>query len=173
MVAGRDRVGPIRQQRQPGRHGRQRVRGRRLVPAHALLRYQAGLAASGPATIPSATLTVNSSGDRAATNSSQGCKTGLSVGGKPECTLRAAIQTVNVGKGDAIDFDIAGGGTPRIELVSSLPKLVRTSTIDGTTQAGGIVEVSGTTNEGLVLAAPTSRWRGLRRASRRAPSSTG
>jgi hypothetical protein len=123
--------------------------------------YQAGLAASGPATIPSATLTVNSSGDRAATNASQGCKTGLSVGGKPECTLRAAIQTVNAGKGNAIDFNIAGGGTPRIDLLSALPTLAKTATIDGTTQAGGIVEVSGTVAEGLVLAAPNIEVEGL------------
>jgi CSLREA domain-containing protein len=123
--------------------------------------YQAGLAASGPATIPSATLTVNSTSDRAATNASQGCKTGLSVGGKPECTLRAAIQTVNAGKGNAIDFDIAGGGTPRIDLLSALPTVSKTATIDGTTQAGGIVEVTGTTATGLRLAAPNVELLGL------------
>lgn len=123
--------------------------------------YQAGLAASGPATIPSATLTVNSTSDRAATNPSQGCKTGLSVGGKPECTLRAAIQTVNAGKGNAIDFDIAGGGTPRVDLLSALPTLAKTATIDGTTQPGGIVEVTGTIAEGLVLGAPNIEVEGL------------
>ena len=62
-----------------------------------------------------------------------------------QCTLRAAIQLA-ADRSDAtnmIGFDIPGGGVPVIAPTSVLPSVPSGYTIDGTTQPGGWVEVTG------------------------------
>lgn len=69
-----------------------------------------------------------------------------------QCSLRAAMQLANARGGDTIKFKIPGEGVPKL-LVSdstteggirySLPKLTAPTTIDGTTQPGGFVEIVG------------------------------
>lgn len=139
------------------------------------LSYGAMLATSGPAGVAKATLTVNSTTDRPATQGgAQGCKTGQFVAGKPECTLRAAIQAVNAGKGNAVDFDIdtAGGEAPTIEVATALPDVGKPVTIDGTTQAGGMVEVLGADSPGPVIAGAGSVVKGLAIAGFTGPALT-
>ena len=63
---------------------------------------------------------------------------------KPLCSLRAAIQLVNhLGGKQGINFDIPGTVVPRIAPASPLPAVTASVTIDGTTQSGGWVELSG------------------------------
>lgn len=52
-------------------------------------------------------------------------------------SLRAAINSANAASGpDTIDFNIAGTGVKRINLLSALPTISDTVTLDGTTQPG-------------------------------------
>lgn len=88
-------------------------------------------------------LTVNSTGDAGAEDPEDGCDTGGAVDGHVECTLRAAIETANDAGGGEITFDIDGGGIPSISAGSPLPTVTGPTTIDGTTQDGGWVEVVG------------------------------
>src|SRR5947209_9319390 len=54
-----------------------------------------------------------------------------------DCTLREAINSVNVGSGgDTISFNVPGAGVHTINLTSGLPILNKTVTIDGATQPG-------------------------------------
>src|SRR3989442_15807367 len=54
-----------------------------------------------------------------------------------DCTLREAINAVNIGAGgDIISFNIPGAGVHTINLTAGLPTLIRMVTIDGTTQPG-------------------------------------
>src|SRR3989449_1823608 len=54
-----------------------------------------------------------------------------------DCSLREAINAVNAGAGgDVISFNIPGAGVHTINLTAGLPTLIRTVTIDGTTQPG-------------------------------------
>src|SRR5256886_13841838 len=54
-----------------------------------------------------------------------------------DCTLSEAITAVNAGAGgDLISFNIPGAGVHTINLTGGLPTLIRTVTIDGTTQPG-------------------------------------
>lgn len=85
---------------------------------------------------------VNSTGDGPATDPAVGgCDTGGTVNGAPECTLRAAIETVNESSEDEVLFDVAGAGVPRIVPGSALPALEVDGSIDGTSQPGGSVWV--------------------------------
>jgi len=88
-------------------------------------------------------LVVNSTGDSPAEDPEAGCHTGDTVGpdDAPECTLRAAIEAANAAGGGEISFDIEG--SPVIALGSPLPAVTTSTTIDGTTQSGGWVEVVG------------------------------
>lgn len=105
-------------------------------------------------------LVVNSTGDLPASDPVQGCDTGGTVtGGAPECTLRAAIQAANAAGGGEISFDIEG--SPAIPLGSALPAITTPTTIDGTTQAGGWVEVSGGGNAVIALGDGTATLTGL------------
>ncbi|HEX4434927.1 MAG TPA: PKD domain-containing protein [Acidimicrobiales bacterium] len=90
-------------------------------------------------------LVVNSTGDLPEVSPADGaCDTGQMVAGAPECTLRAAIAMADAdGTGDTIKFDIAGGSTPILTPATIYPPLTAPVTIDGTTQSGGWVEISG------------------------------
>jgi CSLREA domain-containing protein len=107
-------------------------------------------------------LIVNSTGDESATDpGALGCHTGGTIGpdDSPECTLRAAIETANALGGGQITFAI--GGTPTIAVSPPLPVITGETTIDGTTQAGGWVEVIGGGAATLTLGAGTATLRGL------------
>jgi hypothetical protein len=81
------------------------------------------------------------------------------------CTLPQAILVSNDTGGQAIGFDIPGGGTPTINWTESQgpPRITAPATIDGTTQPGsGEVAVMGIpTDLGLVLAAHGITVRGM------------
>jgi hypothetical protein len=83
-----------------------------------------------------------------------------------QCTLRAAIQLANTLAGSqSITFDIPGGGVPLIAPASALPTLQASISIDGTTQSGGWVQLSGAseggTAPGLTVGGGASVIRGL------------
>lgn len=64
-----------------------------------------------------------------------------------QCTLRAAIQLADsFTDPQVITFDISGAGVPDIEPTSALPAITNSLTIDGTTQPGGWVQLSGALN---------------------------
>ena len=92
------------------------------------------------------------------------CVTDVNAG-KELCSLRAAIQLVNkLGGKQTIGFDIPGGGVPKVAPASPLPALSASVTIDGTTQSGGWVELSGASaggGDGLELDGSSSSVRGL------------
>jgi hypothetical protein len=82
-------------------------------------------------------------------------------------TLRDAItqandETANPGL-DTINFMIPGSGVPTISLASLLPEVTGPVVIDGTTQPGGAVEISGggTLDGGLLLSGGGSTVSGL------------
>lgn len=108
-------------------------------------------------------LVVNSTGDAGAVDAAgRGCDTGELVGGETECTLRAAIEAANAREGGEITFAIAGGGTPVIAPATELPVLTVSTTVDGTSQPGGFVELrGGSATNGLILNGGTSRVTGL------------
>jgi hypothetical protein len=83
-----------------------------------------------------------------------------------QCTLRAAIELANsLGGTQSITFDIPGGGVPDIAPASALPTLQASISIDGTTQPGGWVQLSGAseggTAPGLSVGGGTAVIRGL------------
>jgi CSLREA domain-containing protein/LPXTG-motif cell wall-anchored protein len=84
-------------------------------------------------------LVVNSTGDAPATDPSKGCSTGGTVGTPPapECTLRAAIQSLDAGVGGTkIAFALPAGSTT-ITAASPLPDITKAgATIDGTETSG-------------------------------------
>jgi len=108
--------------------------------------------------------TVNSTGDGDLKSGSTVCDTGGTIGTPPaaECTLRAAIELANAGGPNQIGFNINSGPTaPTIALASPLPAVISTVTIDGTTQSGGWVDVTGTTGIGLQIGGANSTVKGL------------
>ena len=59
-------------------------------------------------------------------------------------TLRQAILDANNNAGaDSIHFNIPGSAVPTISLLSALPAITETVSIDGTTQPAGLVEIEG------------------------------
>ena len=106
-------------------------------------------------------LVVNSTGDAPAEDPEAGCSTGDTVGAEdaPECTLRAAIETAEALGGNGITFDIEG--SPVISLGPALPTITTATTIDGTTQSGGWVEVSGGGDAVLSVSDGTAELSGL------------
>ena len=117
------------------------------------------------------TIVVNSTGDEqlpAAAKTARSCDVDPATSGD-QCTLRAAIELANawveVGK-VVIDFNVnAGGAAPTIAPASPLPPVTKTVTIDGTTQPGGWVELTGANAganaTGIALGADASVVRGL------------
>jgi CSLREA domain-containing protein len=115
-------------------------------------------------------LVVNSTADTADAHPGDGfCDTGATISrnGTPEseCTLRAAIREAARTGADAISFDVPGSGVPRIVPASPLPDLADETAVDGSTQPGGWVEVSGVDAgdgaNGLTLEGGGSSVRGL------------
>lgn len=105
---------------------------------------------------------VNSTGDGTATDpATKGCDTGQQVDSEPECTLRAAIEVANLKGGGEITFDIEGGGIPSIAAASPLPTITQPTTVDGTSQAGGWVEVAGSGDHVLQVQGGSSVISGL------------
>lgn len=98
-------------------------------------------------------IVVNSTGDGAQTSKAatdKTCDTDDAAAGL-QCTLRAAIQLANeLGSGStqSITFDIPGGGVPTIAPATALPALTVPVILDGSTQTGGWVNISGTSESG-------------------------
>jgi len=87
--------------------------------------------------------TVNSIGDSPDASLNNNCYTGSTIGGQPECTLRAAIQESNNTSGASIDFNITQGcGANNICTINidtqtaALPEITSQVFIDGLTQPG-------------------------------------
>lgn len=95
---------------------------------------------------------MNSIGDAPAAEPSSGsCDTGSTVANAsgqqvPQCTLRAAIQTVNALDNETpITFDIPSCDTPSIGVGSVLPAITAAGTVvDGTSESGDLVTIDGT-----------------------------
>ena len=73
------------------------------------------------------------------------------------CTLPQAILVADAVGGARIEFDVLGGGVPRVVDPGGLPEVSAPSTIDGSSEPGGEVEVSGqatgSVTRGLVIGA--------------------
>ena len=118
----------------------------------------------------SGTHTVNSTGDGADDDTTDGVCDDGTVDGSTNCTLRAAIQQTNVGTGATIKFDISGSGTQTISPASALPAVTKPVFIDGYSQTGAsagtvLIELDGTNAgssvDGLRLRGDGSHVRGL------------
>jgi trimeric autotransporter adhesin len=107
-----------------------------MLLAVVLMAVLVGLS-SGRAAEAATTFTVNSTGDAADINITNGRCDSESANGD-QCTLRAAIEEANDTNGaDTIDFDIGGNGAVRtISPNSALPTITDSVTIDGYTQSG-------------------------------------
>jgi FG-GAP repeat len=112
-------------------------------------------------------ITVNSTDDAAETSdalANQICDSDQSTPGN-QCTLRAAITLADTMTNEpTIAFDIPGGGVPDIAPASALPAATASMTIDGSTESGGWVQLSGAaagTGDGLDITAGASTIRGL------------
>jgi CSLREA domain-containing protein len=105
---------------------------------------------------------VNSTGDAPATDPVKlGCDTGAKVDDETECTLRAAIETVNRKGGGPILFRIKGDSVPIIT-TTGLPGVTVSSAIDATTQAATGVVLRGPADKtGLALSGGTSTVKGF------------
>lgn len=102
--------------------------------------------------LPPRKIIVNSLADRPMLSAANCCDTGETLpNGDVECTLRAAIEAVNAGCGDRIEFAVPEVSIARISPQSPLPPLQVKVAIDGTTQSGGKVEISGTESTGICL----------------------
>lgn len=87
---------------------------------------------------------VNSIADRPLDPETSRADTGWETdSGDPEVTLRSAIQAVNLGRGDRIEFGVPDVSIPSIALSSALPAITVPVEIDGTTQSGNKVEIRG------------------------------
>ncbi|HYE96561.1 MAG TPA: T9SS type A sorting domain-containing protein [Rubricoccaceae bacterium] len=93
---------------------------------------------------PAEDIIVNETGDGADYDPGNGrCDADVTQAGE-QCSLRAAIMEANGRGGGTITFDIPGGGIPRITIGETpLPAFTAPITIDGSTQPGGWVELSG------------------------------
>ena len=116
------------------------------------------------------TYTVNSTGDGADSDTSDGVCDDGTVDGSTNCTLRAAIEQTNAGSGAAIKFNISGSGAQTISPASALPAISVPVLIDGYSQPGAgagtvLIELAGTntgdTVDGLTLQGSGSHVRGL------------
>jgi CSLREA domain-containing protein len=106
---------------------------------------------------------VNSTGDAPASSdpAKTGCDTGAKIGEEAECTLRAAIETVNRKGGGPIKFRIKGDSIPIIT-TTGLPPVTVSSSIDATTQAATGVVLRGPQDKiGLALSGGTSVVKGF------------
>lgn len=116
---------------------------------------------SSAASLEGPVIIVNSAGDAEDVEVNDGgCDTGDTVAGSDgqevaECTLRAAIQTVNTSDNalpPLIAFDIRGETLPTIAIGEELPGIEQPVIIDGTTQGAGNVLIMGSERgNGLVV----------------------
>ncbi len=115
---------------------------------------------------------VNSVGDAPSTDATQPvCDTGSTVvvnsATVPECTLRAAIQSVDVAGRGAITFTLPTGVTPTVAPLSPLPTITASMiSIDASTVTGGYLQIDGTaldptTGTGLLISGANDIIRGL------------
>ena len=113
--------------------------------------------------------TVNSTGDGADDDTSDGACDDGTVEGSTNCTLRAAIQQANAGSGAVINFNIPGSSYD-IQPGSALPTINQPVFIDGYSQPGAsagtvLIELdgssAGTGVDGLTLTGDGSHIRGL------------
>jgi len=117
------------------------------------------------------THTVNSTGDGADSDTTDGICDDGTVDGATNCTLRAAIQQTNAGTSGAIEFNISGGGVQTISPASALPAITKPVFIDGYSQPGAsagtvLIEIDGSnapgsSTDGLTLTGGRSLIRGL------------
>ena len=116
------------------------------------------------------THTVNSTGDGADADTSDGVCDDGTVDGSTNCTLRAAIQQTNAGTGAAIKFDISGSGVQTISPASAIPTITQPVFIDGYSQSGAspgtlLIELDGSSasadTNGLTISSGGSVVRGL------------
>lgn len=127
------------------------------------------LTLSYAAAAPLKTFVVNSSGDAPDNNTTDSkCKTGNTIGGQPECTLRAAIQQANALGSATITFEIGSGGLVTIKPKSPLPTVSAVVTLDAATQPScssyPCVQLNGAKaggGNGLVLSGGASTLRGF------------
>ena len=122
---------------------------------------------TGSLPVSSGTIVVTTTGDQALPAQSltnQVCDVDLTTAGN-QCTLRAAVQLADaLGGTQSITFDIPGGGVPTISPASALPAVSTPVTIDGTTEPGGWVVLSGASDAsatGLSITDGNSTVRGL------------
>ena len=117
-----------------------------------------------------ATHTVNSTGDGADSDTTDGVCDDGTVDGSTNCTLRAAIEEANAGTGAVIEFNIPGGGVRTISPASALPLVTVPVFIDGFSQPGAsagtvLIELDGSNAgsgvDGLELKADRNLVRGL------------
>ena len=115
---------------------------------------------------------VNSVGDAPSTDPTQPvCDTGATVVVNsttvPECTLRAAIQSVDVAGRGAITFNLPTGVTPTLAPATPLPTLTASKiSVDASTVTGGYLKIDGTaldptTGTGLHVSGANDTIRGL------------
>lgn len=94
------------------------------------------------------TYEVNSTGDAPdADPSDETCDTGATVGGAPECTLRAAMMAANARTGRTdVRFDLMGAGPHVISVGSALPLVTQSMSIVG---EGIVIDGTGVAANGL------------------------
>ena len=117
------------------------------------------------------THTVNSTGDGADADTTDGVCNDGTVDGETNCTLRAAIQQTNAGDGAIIKFNISSSGVQTISPGSALPAITKPVFIGGYSQPGAsagtvLIELDGSaapgsTTDGLTLSGGRSHIRGL------------
>ena len=116
------------------------------------------------------THTVNSTGDGADDDTTDGVCDDGTVDGSTNCTLRAAIQQTNAGTGATVEFNISGSGVQTISPGSALPAITKPVFIDGYSQPGAsagtvLIELDGTNAgssvDGLSLRGSRNYVRGL------------
>ena len=115
------------------------------------------------------TYTIDSTGDGADSDTSDGVCDDGTVPGSTNCTLRSAIQQANMGDGSVIKFNITGGSYT-ISPASALPTITKPVFIDGYSQSGAsasnrLIELDGTnagaSTNGLTLSGTGSYILGL------------
>jgi parallel beta-helix repeat protein len=115
-------------------------------------------------------IVVNTTGDEDLTSTASDhrlCDSDDDTSGN-QCTLRAAITLANLlgseGDTELISFAISDPGIPQISPATALPSVTARVTLDATTQAGGLVELSGASadgSNGLTLEGGNSTVRGF------------
>ena len=158
-----------------GETGRDNTFGYGRADAFAAIESLAGASATDALNLYSMssytdTHTINSTGDGADDDTTDGVCDDGTVDGSTNCTLRSAIQQTNAGSGATIEFNISASGVQTISPTSSLPAITKPVFIDGYSQSGAsagtvLIELDGTNagsgTNGLTLSGEGSVVRGL------------